>query len=101
MNEEATCNALWETNFRRAGFALEQGLHLQLPEYLRRRGEPFMADLKKEFGPEQNKVMRYLLTYRFPYPKFDVILDDIKLLGFGKFYLAWDENGKPIPVPRQ
>jgi hypothetical protein len=100
MDEENLCKTLHAGQFRHAGFAFETGLHGLLPEYLRLKCEPFIKEITRAITPEQNKIARRLLVYRFPYPDFDAIYADIWRLNFGNTLLVWDENGKPIKVPR-
>jgi hypothetical protein len=100
MDEASLCRTLHSGQFRHPGFAFESGLYAQLPEYLRLKCEPFMNEVTRAITPEQNRVARRLLVYRFPYPDFDVIFDDICRLNFGNTLLAWDENGTPMRLPR-
>jgi hypothetical protein len=46
LDEEQMCLHLWAGQFRHAGFAFESGLYAQLPEYLRKKSEPFVEPLK-------------------------------------------------------
>jgi hypothetical protein len=41
------CLHLWAGHFRHAGFAFEKALYGQLPEYLRRKCDPFMDEINK------------------------------------------------------
>jgi hypothetical protein len=100
MPEEQLCLHLWAGHFRHGGFAFEKGLCAQLPEYLRRKCDPFTDEIAKPISPEQNKIARFLLVFRFPYPNFDAVLADVNKLNFGTIHLVWDDSGKPIKVPR-
>jgi len=100
MNEENLCLHLWAGHFRHGGFAFEKGLYYQLPEYLRRKCDPFVEDIKAPIDVAQNKIARFLLVFRFPYPRYDAILDDVNRLNFGNVHLVWNDEGKPIPVSR-
>lgn len=95
MPEEQLCQHLWAGHFKHSGFAFEKGLYAQLPEYLRRKCDPFMDEIGKQISPEQNKMV-----FRFPYPNFDAVLADVNRLNFGNIHLVWDDLGKPIKVPR-
>ena len=101
MTEEDFCRHLWAGNFRHAGFAFEKGLYAQLPEYLRRKCDPFMNEIERRITIEQNQIARELLVFRFPYPNYDAILDDVNRLNFGNVHIVWDENGKPMKVSRE
>jgi hypothetical protein len=59
-----------------------------------------MDEIGKQISPEQNKIARFLLVFRFPYPNFDAVLADVNRLNFGNIHLVWDDLGKPIKVPR-
>ena len=100
LSEEELCNHLWAGNFRHGGFAFEKGLYAQLPEYLRRKCDPFMEEINKPIPPAQHTTARFLLVFRFPYPDFDAVLGDVNRLNFGNTHLVWDDLGKPIKVPR-
>jgi len=100
LTQEQMCLHLWAGNFRHGGFAFEKDLLGQLPEYLRRKCDPFMDQIKQPIPPEQHKVARFLLVFRFPYPSFDAVLDDVNRLNFGNVHIVWDDDGKPIGVPR-
>lgn len=100
LNEEQLCMHLWAGNFRHGGFAFEKALYTQLPEYLMRKCEPFLDDIAAPIRPGDNQVARFLLVFRFPYPKFDVVLDDVNRLNFGNVPIVWDESGKPIKIRR-
>ncbi len=100
MPEEQLCAHLWAGHFRHAGFAFEKELYGQLPEYLRRKCDPFMAEIAKQIPTEQRTTARFLLVFRFPHPNFDAVLVDVNRLNFGNIHLVWDESGKPIKVPR-
>jgi len=100
MPEEQLCQHLWAGHFKHGGFAFEKGLYAQLPEYLRRKCDPFMDEIAKPISPEQHKIARFLLVFRFPYPKFDAVLADVNRLNFGNIHLVWDDSGKPIEVAR-
>ncbi len=100
MAEPELCTHLWAGNFRHGGFAFEKLLYAQLPEYLRRKCDPFMDEISKPIPPEQHPVARFLLVFRFPYPDFDAVLDDINRLNFGNVHIVWDDSGKPIKVLR-
>lgn len=100
LSYEEMCANLWAGHFRHAGFAFEKGLYFQLPEYLQRKCEPFMDQINEPIGPEEHKTGRFLLVFRFPYPNYDAVLDDVNHLNFGNVHLVWDENGKPINVQR-
>src|SRR5208282_4475693 len=73
MTEEQLSRTLWAGNFKHGGFAFEKGLCAQLPEYLVRKCDPFMAEIAKPIPPEQHKTARFLLVFRFPYPNFDAV----------------------------
>lgn len=100
LSEEDLCTHLWAGQFRHAGFAFESSLYAQLPEYLRKKSDAFMDEITRAITSEQNKISRRLLVFRFPYPNFNVVLDDVCRLNFGNTYLVWDDNGKPMNVPR-
>ena len=100
LSESEMCNVLWAGHFRHAGFAFEKELYGQLPEYLMRKCDPFIDDIKKAHPHEYLKTARILLVFRFPYPSFDAVLDDVNRLNFGNVHLVWDESGKPIKVKR-
>jgi len=100
MTEAELCTTLWAGHYRHAGFAFESGLYAQLPEYLRRKCDPFAEQIGEIHAPEQHKIARFLLVFTFPYPNFDAILVDVNHLHFGTTHVVWDENGKPIPVDR-
>jgi hypothetical protein len=100
LTEEQLCLHLWAGNFRRAGFAFEKGLYSQLPEYLRRHCDGFMEEIARPIPLEQHQTARFLLVFRFPYPEFDAVLDDVNRLNFGNVHIVWDDSGKPIKVPR-
>jgi hypothetical protein len=105
LDEEQMCLHLWAGQFRHAGFAFESGLYAQLPEYLRKKSEPLVETPEavaaaKAVAPEYHKVARFLLVFRFPYPDFNVVLEDVCRLNFGNTYLVWDDKGKPMKVPR-
>ncbi len=100
MSQEQLCTNLWAHNFRHGGFAFEKGLYAQLPEFLRRKCDPFMNEIAEPIPPEQHKIARFLLMFRFPYPDFDAVLDDINRLNFGNVHIVWDDTGKPINVRR-
>lgn len=100
LNEEQLCTVLWASNFRHAGFAFEKDFYAQLPEYLRRKCDPIIEEIKKPITPEAHQKARFLLVFRFPYPKFDAVLGDVRRLNFGGIHLVWDEDGKPIKVAR-
>lgn len=99
-SETELCNILWAGNFRHAGFAFEKELYMQLPEYLLRKCEPFMEQINAQHSLQQLHIGRFLLVFRFPYPAFDAVLDDIDRLNFGNGILVWDEGGKPIKIRR-
>jgi len=100
LTEDQLCLHLWAGNFKHGGFAFEKGLYAQLPEYLRRKCDPFMDEIAKPIPLEQHQTARFLLVFRFPYPDFDVVLDDLNRLNFGNVHIVWDDNGKPIKVLR-
>jgi hypothetical protein len=100
LTEEQMCQHLWAGNFRHGGFAFEKDLYAQLPEYLRRKCDPFMEQIAKPIPPEQHKIARFLLVFRFPYPSFYAVLGDVNRLNFGNVHLVWDDEGKPIKVLR-
>jgi hypothetical protein len=100
FSEKELCTNLWALNFRHGGFAFEKGLYAQLPEFLRRKCDPFMQEIANPILPEQHQVVRFLLMFRFPYPDFDAILEDINRLNFGNTHIVWDDNGNPIKVRR-
>lgn len=100
LNEEQLCSVLWASNFKHAGFAFEKDLFAQLPEYLRRKCDPILEEIKKPIAPLALEKARFLLVFRFPYPRFDAVLEDIRKLNCGNGHLAWDEAGKPIKVAR-
>jgi hypothetical protein len=87
-------------NFKHGGFAFETGLYAQLPEYLRRKCDPFMDEISKPVSIEQHKIARVVLVFRFPYPKFDAVLEDVNRLNFGNVHIVWDDSGKPMNVVR-
>lgn len=100
LNEEQLCTVLWASNFRHAGFAFEKDFYAQLPEYLRRKCDPIMEEIKKPVAPEAHQKARFLLVFRFPYPRFDAVLEDVSKLNLGSIHLVWDEDGKPIRLAR-
>jgi len=100
LSEEQLCTVLWASNFRHAGFAFEKDFYVQLPEYLKRKCDPIMEEIKKPITPEAHQKARFLLVFRFPYPKFDAVLEDVARLNLGSIHLVWDEDGKPIRVAR-
>lgn len=100
LTESEMCNVLWAHNFRHGGFAFEKGLYAQIPEYLMRKCDRYMEEIDKPIPPENHKTARFLLMFRFPYPKFDAVLDDINRLNFGNVHIVWDDSGKPIEVRR-
>ena len=100
FNDDELCVNLWAGNFRRAGFAFEKTLYSQLPEFLRIKCEPFIEEIQRPFTHEQNKVARFLLVFRFPYPRYDAVLEDVNRLNFGNVPVAWDEFGKSIKINR-
>jgi hypothetical protein len=100
LPEEQLCQHLWAGHFRHAGFAFEKNLYGQLPEYLRRKAEPFRGEIEKPIQLDQHKIARFLLVFRFPYPAFDAVLADVNRLNFGNIHLVWDDSGRPITVPR-
>jgi hypothetical protein len=59
-----------------------------------------MDEISKPILLQQNQIARFLLVFIFPYPKFDAVLEDVNRLNFGNVHLVWDDNGKPISVPR-
>jgi len=101
LSEEELCTNLWALNFKHGGFAFEKGLYSQLPEFLRRKCDPFMDEISKPIPLDQHSTTRFLLMFRFPYPDFDAVLDDINRLNFGNIHIVWDDNGKPITVLRR
>jgi hypothetical protein len=100
LSEKELCTNLWALNFRHGGFAFEKGLYAQLPEFLRRKCDPFMDEIADPIPPEQHNVARFLLMFRFPYPEFDAVLDDINRLNFENIHVVWDDNGQPMKVLR-
>jgi hypothetical protein len=100
MQEEQLCLHLWASNFRRGGFAFEKGLFSQLPEYLRRHCDDFVNEIGSPIPPEQHQTARFLLMFRFPYPEFDAVLDDVNRLNFGNTHLVWNDSGRPVKVRR-
>jgi hypothetical protein len=100
LTEGDFCRILWAGNLRHAGFAFEKGLYAQLPEYLRRKCDPFMKEIERPITVEQNRIARELLIFRFPYPNYNAILDDVNRLNFGNAHIVWDEDGKPLNVNR-
>jgi hypothetical protein len=100
LPEEQMCTHLWVGHLRHAGFAFEKTLHGQLPEYLRRKCDPFLDEVKKSISIQENQAARFLVVFIFPYPKFDAVLEDVNRLHFGNVHLVWNDEGKPIDVPR-
>src|ERR1039458_9263729 len=100
LTHEQLCTHLWAGNFKHGGFAFETGLYAQLPEYLRRKCDPFIEDIARPLSPGQNQVARFLLVFRFPYPNFDAVLEDINRLNFGNVTIVWGDDGKPIAIRR-
>ena len=100
LPEEQLCINLWALNFKHGGFAFEKELFAQLPEYLRRKCDPFIDEIANVIPPERYQVARFLLMFRFPYPDFDAVLEDVNRLNFGNVHIVWDDAGKPIPVSR-
>jgi hypothetical protein len=101
MGEADLCRFLWAHHFRHAGFAFEKTLYAPLPEYLRRQCDPFIEDIKAPIPLDQHETARFLLVFRFPYPRFDAVLDDVNRLNFGNIHLVWDDDGKPMKVVRK
>jgi hypothetical protein len=100
LSEPEMCKNLWAGHFRHAGFAFEKTLFRQLPEYLRRKCEPFTKEIDAPIGSIEHQRARFLLVFRFPYPTYEAVLEDVDRLNFGNIHLVWDENGEPIPVRR-
>ena len=100
LSEAEMCKHLWAGNFKHAGFAFERELHMQLPEYLARKCEAFSHQINEPISAAQLKTARHLLVFRFPYPEYDAILDDVNRLNFGNVILVWNESGKPVSVKR-
>jgi len=98
VSEEELCNTLWASHFKHAGFAFEKDLFTKLPEYLRRKCDPFMEAITSPIAAEAHLNSRFLLVFRFPYPNFHAVLADVNRLHFGNAHLVWDESGKPIKV---
>lgn len=59
-----------------------------------------MDEINKPITVDQNKMARFLLVFRFPYPDFSAILEDVDGLNFGNVHIVWDGSGKPIGVSR-
>ena len=59
-----------------------------------------MDEIAKPIPPEQHQTARFLLMFRFPYPKFDAVLNDLNRLNFGNIHIVWDDSGKPMKVRR-
>jgi hypothetical protein len=89
---------LWAGHFRHAGFAFDVSLYHQLPEYLRRKCEPFEEDMNKPRPEHFYKTTRSLLVYKFPFPEFDAILEDVYRLNFDGCLFVWDDHGNPIQI---
>ena len=100
MSEEDACNTLWHRDFKHAGFAVEKDLYTQLPEYLRRKCDALMDETRRPMAPDAHTKLRFLLVFRFPYPNFDAVLQDVNRLHFGNARTVWDDNGKPIKLSR-
>ena len=98
MTEGQLCLTLWASHFRQAGFAFEKDLYPQLPEYLRRKCEPVIDEIKKPIEPKAHQNARFLLVFRLPYPAFDAVLADVNHLRFGNVYRVWDDKGNQIKV---
>ena len=96
MSQEDACNTLWRRDFKHAGFAVEQDLYAELPEYLRRKCDALMDEMKRPIAPEAQTKLRFLLVFRLPYPNFDAVLADVNRLHRGNARTVWDDNGKPI-----
>lgn len=99
MTEEQLCLTLWASHFRQAGFAFEKDIYPQLPEYLRRKCEPVIDEIKRPIPPGAQQNARFLLVFRLPYPAFDAVLTDVNRLHFGNVHLVWDDQGNQIKVP--
>ncbi len=100
LTEEQLCMYLWAHHCRHGGFAFEKDLYTQLPEYMRRKCEYFLNEIAKPITPEQHQIARFLLVFRFPYPKFDAVLEDVDKLNFGNLPIVWDDSGKAIQIRR-
>jgi hypothetical protein len=103
LTGEEMCTHLWAGHSCHGGFAFESGLYSHLPEYLRKKSAPFTETeaavrASRSISAIQHKTGRYLLTFLFPYPDFDVILEDVSRLNFGSTILVWDDKGKPIKI---
>jgi hypothetical protein len=100
MGEEEMCRTLFAHTFRHAGFAFDTALYQQLPEYMRRKCEPFLENMQRPMYPDHHKTARFMFAFRFPYPNYEAILEDVDHLHFGGVHVVWDDNGKPIKVRR-
>ena len=100
LSEEDACNTLWHRDFKHAGFAVEKDLYTQLPEYLRRKCDALMDETRSPMAPDAHTKLRFLLVFRFPYPNFDAVLEDVHRLHIGNARTVWDDNGKPIKAAR-
>jgi hypothetical protein len=93
---EEFCEAAWRSHFHHPGFAFEKTLYPQLPEFLRIKCEPFLKEIVSPIQQSQGKLLRILLVFRFPYPRYDAVLEDVRRLNFGDSCIIWNEAGKPI-----
>ena len=59
-----------------------------------------MDEIARPIPSEQHKIVRFLLVFRFSYPNFDAVLEDVDRLNFGNTHIVWDDSGKPIRVRR-
>lgn len=101
LSENEMCTHLWAMNSRHAGFAFEKELFYQLPDYLRNKCAMVLPDITKPIPAMEHHNARFLLTFRFPYPNFSLILEEVERLNFGNTIIVWDDSGNPIPIKRQ
>ena len=90
------CKNLWVnyTN-KQAAFGVDKSLSFQLHEYLRRKAEPHSSEIGRAVV---GTGTRHLLIFKFPYPDFNAVLDDLRVLNFGEKLVVWDRDGRPIKV---
>jgi hypothetical protein len=102
LTDEELTRHLWAGHFRHGGFAFDVGLHFQLPEYLLRKCEPYSDQIEHAMRPNQHLPVptRFLLVFRFPFPEYNAVLEDVEQLHFGNAILVWDESGKAIKIRR-
>jgi hypothetical protein len=99
LSDDDKIRHLWAGHYRHAGFAFNKSFVHQLPEYLRRKCDPFSEKIAEVYPAQRYQIANFLLVFRFPYPNFDVVLDDVRRLNFGSSCFVWDDEGRRIAVP--